>query len=119
MKKSLGVISVTVILTFALLTVSVFAASFTGYIWTNKPGIFNIGYYCTAAQNTSGNPSNDFASATSYNSSGAIIASMSGPGDGAKVANSGYTKPYSGYAGYRRIDFSQNALAYFSPGSWN
>lgn len=41
-----------IILSVALATVATtaYAASYEGKIWTGKPTIFGIGYYCTAAQ---------------------------------------------------------------------
>jgi len=82
------------------MTTGAFAASLTGKIWTNKPAALGIGYYCTAAQNTGAGSNGQYANAKSMNSSGTIIASASQTGNNQAVANSGATKPNSGYGEY-------------------
>lgn len=49
------ILSMMIVGVFALLAFSfALAASYAGSIWTGKPNSLGIGYYCTAAQNKSG-----------------------------------------------------------------
>jgi hypothetical protein len=116
MRKKL-VYTVISLLALIMLTFGALAAGFTGKIWTNKPTLLGIGYYCTAAQNTSTNGTNLAASAYSKNSSGAKIAADSATGNNKAVANSGSTRPHSGYGQYKET--GAEAHAYFSSGAWN
>ncbi|MDR1569895.1 MAG: hypothetical protein LBS72_05350 [Oscillospiraceae bacterium] len=103
MKKTLAIV-ISAVLLLSLSTITALAtldANFTGNIWTNKPTVLGIGYYCTAAQNTSsGTATNRGASAYSKNASGAKIAEASATENNSAVANSGTVKPNSGYGEY-------------------
>lgn len=49
------ILSMMIVGVCALLAFSIaLAASYDGAIWTGKPNVLGIGYYCTAAQNKSG-----------------------------------------------------------------
>ncbi len=118
MKKSL-IAGISVVLLLITLVVGASAAGFDGAIWTGKPTILGLGYYCTAAQNRSASGTNRCSYAESKNSSGKIIASDSKSGDKGtdrSVANSGATKPNSGYGWYKETggfaDMSFNSYAY-------
>jgi hypothetical protein len=104
MKKTLICMVISILL-LLMLTSGALAvtAGFTGKIWTGKPGLLGIGYYCTAAQNTSSNSTNPFAYAKSCNSSGGILAQDSVNSNGQAIANSGSTKPYSGFGEYGEV----------------
>ncbi len=60
--------SIMAVMLCSLLLFSVaFAATYDGAIWTGKPTIFGIGYYCTAAQNRSqGDVSTHWAKAKTW-----------------------------------------------------
>ena len=98
-KSLIAVLSIVLLL--AVMT-SALAAELTGSIWTNNPkrvlGIV-YGYYCTAAQNRSPVGNERYALARSMKN-GAIIASDRRYENQAAIANSGLTKPTSGYGEY-------------------
>lgn len=98
---------------------SALAAGFTGDIWTNSPkrtlGIV-YGYYCTAAQNTSSNGTNQYATAWSKKN-GSIIASANATGNNRAVANSNLNKPTSGYGEYGE-DYGESHMN-FGPGAYS
>lgn len=108
--------AVSLVLTFFLavsLPVMAFAATranFKGNIWTGWPNALGMGYYCTAAQNESGGDTIHKASAWSKNASGEIIAKKSVTGNGRAVADSGKTKPHSGYGEYWEEDANGNKI---------
>jgi len=52
MEKTLSFL-LAAILVITMFTVTAFAAAFNGSIWTDKPGLLGIGYYCTSARNVS------------------------------------------------------------------
>lgn len=85
-------------------------ANFTGDIWTDKPTIFGLGYYCTAARNDSGGTTVHKAEAWSYDAAGETIAHGKATGNTRAVANSGSTKPNSGFGTYWEEDSYGNKI---------
>lgn len=119
MKKTFA-IGICAVMTIMSLSVTAFAANFNGNIWTNKPNVLGLGYYCTAAQCLSGgDTSTHYARAYSYDSAGRTIASGTATGNNQAVANSGSTKPYSGYGCYGESGTSLFAEASFTSGAWD
>lgn len=97
---------------------SALAASFSGRIWTGKPigGRGGMGYYCTAAQNTSPNSVNPVAHAEAYHN-GALLASQTIYSNKRCVANCGnMNKPTSGYGYYKEAGGFADAT--FTAGAW-
>ena len=88
------------------LSMTAFAAGadFQGKIWTDVPKIFGIGYYCTAARNDSGGSTIHKAEAWSYDEEGFEIAHGAITGNSRAVANSGKTKPNSGFGTFWEED---------------
>lgn len=100
MKKSILSCIVVLILVVSLTVTSYATAEFTGKIWTNKPTILGIGYYCTAARNDSKGDTIHCAEAESFDASGQSIVKSKQYGNTAAVANSGDKKPNSGVGSY-------------------
>lgn len=85
-------------------------ANFKGNIWTNWPNSLGLGYYCTAARNDSGGDTIHKAYACSKDAGGKIIIDDSATGNESAVANTGRTKPYSGYGKYWEEDADGNVI---------
>ena len=97
-----------IILSVALATVATtaYAASYEGKIWTGKPTIFGIGYYCTAAQNNSGgNQDSHFQWAKTYLYYGSVIEDSYSGQNKRVVASSGSTHPKKGEGAYGESGF--------------
>lgn len=113
MKRKAVSLALTLLLAVSL-PVTAFAAinaNFKGDIWTNWPNSLGMGYYCTAARNDSGGDTIHKAEAWSKNASGVIIAHDTAEGNDRAVANSGNTKPNSGYGKYWEEDSNGNKIA--------
>jgi hypothetical protein len=109
----------TAILVISIFTVTAFAVSFKGKIWTGKPGALGIGYYCTAAQNNSGQTTIDRAAAKCYSSSGACTSQASTTGKSKAIANNGSTRPNKGWGRYWQAGTANSSSASFSSSAWN
>lgn len=116
MKKCVSLILCLVLI--SLLGTVAFAAQFKGNIWTNSPkrtlGIV-YGYYCTAAVNESPNGTNQYAHSLSK-LNGATVAESYAIDNEWAVANSGLTKPDSGYGEYG--EDGGHADMYFGSGAY-
>lgn len=112
MKRKAVSLALTLLLAVSL-PITAFAtinANFKGDIWTNWPNSLGMGYYCTAARNDSGGDTIHKAYACSKNASGEIIAQKTATGNDRAVADSGKTKPYSGYGKYWEEDANGNTI---------
>ncbi|MHB8963035.1 MAG: hypothetical protein ACYC5K_07750 [Saccharofermentanales bacterium] len=121
MKKTLSLVFVA-ILVMSMLTVTAFASSFSGSIWTNTPNWLGFGYYCTAAKNTSGaGTSIDRAAAYCYDSANAVTSSASTIGSTTAIANNNDVVPYKGFGKYWQVGTSNYASAWFydANGDWD
>jgi hypothetical protein len=118
MKKTLYLVclSLTVII---ILGVAVYAASFSGSIWTNTPNWLGFGYYCTAAKNTSTGGDINHSYAKCYDSSLNITSSALTTGSVTAIANNAKTKPYRGYGKYWQDGTTNLSYAWFYEGSWD
>lgn len=90
---------------FVMLSAASLAASYEGRIWTGKPGILGVGYYCTAAQNlSSGNTDSHWAWAkTFFNGTHSYTRET---GNNRAVAKSGKTLPTKGEGQYGQPGWS-------------
>lgn len=86
-------------------------ANFTGKIWTGKPTILGLGYYCTAARNDSTGNTTHKAKAWSCDKDGKTLIEASASNNDSAVANSGKTKPNSGFGTYWEEDSNGNKIA--------
>lgn len=118
MRKRLICLAICALVMTAVI-VSAFAAEFTGCIWTGSPkrklGIV-YGYYCTAAQNTSSNGTNQWAHAWSKKN-GDIIAEANATGNNKAIAKSGLNKPTNGFGEYGE-KYGYASLS-FGPGAYH
>ena len=111
-------LSIMAVMLCSLLPFSVaFAASYDGAIWTGKPTILGIGYYCTAAQNRSqGDVSTHWAKAKTW-AAGLKPVIASAIGNNRAVASTGSVKPYKGWGSYGESDWSTEGK--FASGAWD
>lgn len=94
-----------------------FAANYDGHIWTGKPNILGMGYYCTAAQNRSaGDVSTHWATAKTWKPSGSYVTG-SATGNNTAVASTGQTKPYKGWGSYGETGWSTEGS--FRASAWD
>ena len=115
-KKVLTTIAILAIMT-TMITTS-YAASYDGKIWTGKPTVFNIGYYCTAAQNKSGgNESTHFQWAKTYLANGQVINAREEGKNTRVVASSKNVHPLRGKGGYGEKGWETTGS--FSSGAWD
>ena len=103
----------------ALLTFScALAASYSGSIWTGKPNFLGIGYYCTAAKNTSGGDvSTHWAKAKTWITSGGAPVKDSASGNNRAAAKTGKTHPYKGWGAYGETGWSTEGT--FKASAWD
>lgn len=116
MRKRLICLAICALVMTAVI-VSAFAAEFTGRIWTGSPkrtfGIVH-GYYCTAAQNTSSNGTDQWARAWSRKN-GVTLADITVYRNNKAIAKSGLNKPTNGFGeygekyGYASLSFGSGA----------
>lgn len=115
-KKLVGLVICAVVMTTVI--IGAIAAEFTGRIWTGHPkrivGIV-YGYYCTAAQNTSSNGTNQWARAWS-SQNGVTLADVSAIGNEKAIAKSGLNRPTNGFGEYSE-DYGYASLR-FGPGAY-
>lgn len=110
--------SIMAVMLCSLLLFSVaFAATYDGAIWTGKPTIFGIGYYCTAAQNRSqGDVSTHWSKAKTW-AAGLAPVTASASGNDRAVASTGSVKPYKGWGSYGETGWSTEGK--FASGAWD
>ncbi len=111
---------------FALLIVlivvgtSIPVAAYTqisGQVWIGKPGWLGVGYYCTAAQNTSPEADDSFFAYAKTIFSGNYTESRAIRKNRA-VASSGDTKPSCGFGYYGYGSYQSNSV-YFTQSDWD
>ena len=98
-----------------------FAACISGSIWTNKPGWFGWGYYCTAAENKSTGVGDTWSKAKTFFNNTYTYSRTAGT-DRA-VASSGSVKPKKGNGSYGHIGSNggdvRDVYISFPESAWN
>lgn len=113
------ILSMMIVGVLALLAFSfALAASYDGAIWTGKPNVLGIGYYCTAAQNKSGgDTSTHWAQAKTWRPSGGEPAEDFEWGNTRAVASTGKTHPSKGWGAYGETGWSTSG--WFKSSAWD
>ncbi|QTE74255.1 hypothetical protein JS518_15405 [Clostridiales bacterium FE2010] len=106
MKRVMSVCLVTILLlSIFATTIAIAGHSYAGSVWTGKPTILGLGYYCTAARNDSGgNTSSHWAWARTYYSGKKAYTYK--PGNDRAVASSGSVHPTKGEGQWGETGYS-------------